>query len=598
MPNEKELRVKLTAEADTDKVEEFADALEEVPEKTEAKLEVDDGQTAQVIGDVKEDLEKLTAEEHTVRVSVDADAMRAAAGRAKASIDDIGKSAGSSKSVLANMVGNATQDLGALSGVAGSAGVAIGQMGEYMADAAAQGEAFGSIAGNFLKVAGPVAAISLGVGLLTTVFGNMAKSAEEAKKRAEEFAKAVEQSGGNVDAAFAKLAEAGNFDDLIDDLDRLGVSFEQFVELSKGGALAIDPVRADALGRIQKLDDLFRKTGAQKYASEIKDVSAELGLTAKQGLAAARSLEEIGDTAEKSGDQIQSAIDLYAQQRRVMQDNADVIDTVNEAVKRGIDVTGKSAEQLTRLMGQQDLQTQQQLDLNEAIARGNEELKVMAQEALAEASAESSRLKGELESLNAQLASMSGAILSQAESRVRLNDAQERYAELVADEKATTDERVVGAQNVAEAFAGVMGAIAEANGEPFDKNAAIINSLKATAEQADGPTKDAINNVVTALERVPPSTNTDMIVNNSQALAAINETRRLNQILIDELQTMRYIASTGSAALPPGVSTSSTGGGTHITVNAGFGTDVFAVRRAVLGASRQAGRLVNGSRAR
>ena len=41
-------------------------------------------------------------------------------------------------SVLANMVGNATQDVGALAGVAGSAGVAIGQMGEYMADAAAE----------------------------------------------------------------------------------------------------------------------------------------------------------------------------------------------------------------------------------------------------------------------------------------------------------------------------------------------------------------------------------------------------------------------------------------------------------------------------
>ena len=43
-----------------------------------------------------------------------------------------------SRSVLANMVGNATQDLGALGGVAGSAGVAIGQMGEYMADAAGE----------------------------------------------------------------------------------------------------------------------------------------------------------------------------------------------------------------------------------------------------------------------------------------------------------------------------------------------------------------------------------------------------------------------------------------------------------------------------
>ena len=72
---------------------------------------------------------------------------------------ELQRSAGGSRSVLANMVGNTTQDLGALAGVAGSAGVAIGQMGEYMADAAGEGEGFGSVLKNFGTVAVPLAAI-------------------------------------------------------------------------------------------------------------------------------------------------------------------------------------------------------------------------------------------------------------------------------------------------------------------------------------------------------------------------------------------------------------------------------------------------------
>ena len=446
MPSDKELRVKLTAEADTDKVEEFAEAIDEVPEKVKSKLDVDPGDSEQVVRDVAETLEKIDSTEATadVKVVVD-DAALAAARRAKTSIDDIGKSADSSKSVLANMVGNATQDLGALSGVAGSAGVAIGQMAEYMADATAAGEGIGSVAGNFAKVIGPVAAISLGVGLLTTVLGNMGKSAEEARKRAEEFGKAVEATGGNVTAAFAKLAEAGNFDDLIDDLDRLGLSYEQFVDLASGGAIALDPVRADAIGRIRSLEKLFKTTGAQTYRKQIGDIADEMGLTTQEALDLAKSFGEVTDRADESADAIQRSLDAYAQQRRVMADNARVIDTVNEAVKLGLDVTGKSTTQLegeiralergneARLLNRQHV-----LDgiaaREEATAAANDTAAAYEREAAA------------VERLNAGYDARRGAVLSQAEQRVALAEAQERYNESLADEEATVDQRVVNAQ--------------------------------------------------------------------------------------------------------------------------------------------------------
>src|SRR5262245_42798106 len=50
---------------------------------------------------------------------------------ATAGVKDLGTEADQTRSVMANMVGNATQDLGELGGIAGTAGVAIGQLGEY-----------------------------------------------------------------------------------------------------------------------------------------------------------------------------------------------------------------------------------------------------------------------------------------------------------------------------------------------------------------------------------------------------------------------------------------------------------------------------------
>ena len=124
-------------------------------------------------------------------------------------LGQIDESARSSGSVMANMVGNATQDLGALGGVAGSAGVAIGQMGEYMTEALSSGEKLGCVMANFGKVAGPMAAIALGVQLLS---GFM----ERAKKNQEELAEATKE----VVAALLEAQDAGT--GAIESLEGLG----------------------------------------------------------------------------------------------------------------------------------------------------------------------------------------------------------------------------------------------------------------------------------------------------------------------------------------------------------------------------------------
>jgi hypothetical protein len=171
--------------------------LQDQLDRAQLKLQMLEGDEATVqsrlVGTLEEDLEQARKlmeqlEGQTATVKIDSVG-------AKQGIDDLGKSADSSKSVLANMVGNATQDLGALGGVAGSAGVAIGQMGEYMADARAQGEGFGSILKNFAPIGGVIGGISIAMAAFSDIMSKMAKGQAATKafdtERVEQFTDAI-----------------------------------------------------------------------------------------------------------------------------------------------------------------------------------------------------------------------------------------------------------------------------------------------------------------------------------------------------------------------------------------------------------------------
>jgi len=101
-------------------------------------------------------------------------------------LDETTDAARGANSALANMVGNTAQDLGELGGVAGSSGVLIGQMAEYMSDAKLSGQAFGSVMKDFAKIVGPVAALAAATKLVGSVMDNLGAEAE--------------RSAGNVDA--------------------------------------------------------------------------------------------------------------------------------------------------------------------------------------------------------------------------------------------------------------------------------------------------------------------------------------------------------------------------------------------------------------
>ena len=152
-------------------------------------------------------------------------------GTARGRLDELGASAGSSRSVLANMVGNSTQDLASLGGFAGSAGVAIGQMGEYMADARLSGEAFGSVLGNFAKVAGPIAAVSLALAGINNIMGEMRKGQAATKAfdvdQVTQFNEALKDTGDLVDNYSNQLEDTGQV--LVDTGRKAGPAWTQIL---------------------------------------------------------------------------------------------------------------------------------------------------------------------------------------------------------------------------------------------------------------------------------------------------------------------------------------------------------------------------------
>jgi hypothetical protein len=127
-------------------------------------------------------------------------------------LKDVQKSADGSKSALANMVGNSAQDLGQLSGVAGSAGVALGQMAEYAADARLAGEGLGSVVRNFGLVAGPIAAVSAAVQVATTLWSDYKARQEETRKATADTSRAMLGQTGVLSGLIEKLREAAKID--------------------------------------------------------------------------------------------------------------------------------------------------------------------------------------------------------------------------------------------------------------------------------------------------------------------------------------------------------------------------------------------------
>ena len=567
MAGDKELRVKLTAETDTDAVEEFADAIEEVPEKVETDLAVDAGDSRAVVEDVLADLDKIAKTDPTVNVAVKVD--DAALDRARSKMKATGDQAISSVGPLRDVAGA----FGGVNTAALDMGESLLGVGDTLATLNPK---FAGLAGILGKIGFVGAGVGLGVGLLGTLFSKMNEESEKARKAIEDFAKALRDTQGDIKEAareraleaWLKPIQGTGGKAAIDFIDELGLTFEQV-------AAAVDGKASPAVDRYMKL--LAGVNAAQATPEGMRDrgkawkeYAESVGLSTEELERIIPAASALKKEIENSGSTIRGGVEDFRQFERVF---GEVTPKV-EAFADGMRATDSATEQYVegvRAAAEITAEHAHSVDtLTDAQARANE-----------------------------QLAEMTGAILSAAEARVAALDAEQQFLDLQKEGKATTDELVVAAVNLAEAHAAQEEAQALANGETVNattKQASLIESLKATADQASGPTKDAILAVVDQLEKVPPEVNSTMTVNNAEALRKLNEQIRLMQIIRDTsaetLAAYRAIPGGARGAL---VGVPTQGITQNITVNAGFGTDAFAVRSAVLSSARQAARLTQNA---
>jgi hypothetical protein len=150
------------------------------------KLDANDPQVdvkASQINDLKGDLDAVEGKIREVNnVPVDIDTKPAQEGVRK-----VGEEGDKSRSVLANMVGNSAQDLGQLGGVAGSAGVAVGQIAEY----ATEGDiALSGLASTVV----PMAALGFAVQALASHMADVAATKAFNSERVEHFKSALDDA--------------------------------------------------------------------------------------------------------------------------------------------------------------------------------------------------------------------------------------------------------------------------------------------------------------------------------------------------------------------------------------------------------------------
>lgn len=212
----------------------------------------------------------------------------------KRALDDVGTSGDQSRSVLANLAGNAAQDLGELGGVVGTLGVGLGQMAEYATE--------GNIRlSELAKVAGPMAGIAAATALITRGLGEMARIDAWRTEQVEGYAAAIDEVGVGMDAVQQHLAD---------------VADESFA-----AGVGIEDAFTDILTGTDSIPNVAAAFGA--LGVDIRDVSAAVAAGAQDTDAGRAALDdltaaiaangvELGDNAQLL-DFVREQQDAYAQ---------------------------------------------------------------------------------------------------------------------------------------------------------------------------------------------------------------------------------------------------------------------------------------------
>ena len=172
------------------------------------------------------------------------DAGRMATGNVGDGLKKMSSSADQSRSVMANLAGNAISELPLVAGAIGPVNMALGQMVEYAVD--------GNIKlSGLAKLAGPMAGVGVAVSLIGNHMEQVAKSKAFEKARVERFTEALQKGATAAEAWDAALtgdgaklefvdAASGDVTDLTDELFRQGVTWEDLKGQIEGGEEAFN----------------------------------------------------------------------------------------------------------------------------------------------------------------------------------------------------------------------------------------------------------------------------------------------------------------------------------------------------------------------
>lgn len=282
------------------------------------------------------------------------DDIAAGSGKARAGLKDMNSEGGQARSVLANMVGNSTQDIAGLGGVTGTLGMALGQVGEYATEG-------GLHLKDLAAVAGPMALVTVAGLAISEVLGDIAAAKAWRADEVKAYTEALHDTEDAAAAVRQKLEDAGKVEfqtsvfgalDITSALNTAGVSADQFAQLIAGGDPVIQAwrdsleqagVKVQGVGLVAEAaaqqHALFAKAqdaaavSATFFAGTMTDAATEgLGLTGKlDGLnGSLNGLNGTTDASTEATGRSKAAMEAHA---RVIDDQATAYDNAEQALQ-------------------------------------------------------------------------------------------------------------------------------------------------------------------------------------------------------------------------------------------------------------------------
>lgn len=332
---------------------------------------------SRVMEDLEEDPVEVTVKADTSTAETNLEGFARKARAADDSVKGVASSSDQSRSVLANMVGNASQDLGELAGIAGTAGVAVGQIGEYATD--------GNLAlSGLVKTALPMLAIGVAVGIITDKLAKAKREAEETEQALRDAVGAFRE--GDVGNAAEQMVEL--FGDLAPLAERAGLNVEDvFTAIADGSG--------EVAGLEERMVELFERGGDAAHMSA-DEVSANRDRLAELRIAVGRAAAEWqGANAEMS--RTDSATSAAVDALQGLRDEADATAVSFDRLKGAVDMEASfigavgdadalagSLAELARLNGDVTASDEDRSDAARAVAEDTNRLRATVLELVEE----------------------------------------------------------------------------------------------------------------------------------------------------------------------------------------------------------------------